>query len=84
MRGEVVVTSDGDIVEVAGRLTENPSLWTRRVEVRRRFDHVDGVRVLRELSSTAKVLVVGDSSFSMCYVYRSINGVAVRDEGSCP
>lgn len=83
MRGEVVVTPDGDIVEVAGRLLQNPSMWTRRVEVRRRFERLEGVRVLRELSSTAHVLVVGEASFSMCYAYQAINGAPVVDGSRC-
>jgi len=63
---------------VEGLLVKRPSFWTRRVEVVRRYARVGGVRLPVSMESTAQVLVVGTSTFSMTYEYESINGASVR------
>lgn len=66
--------SDADLVRVEGKLASNPSFWTRRVEVARRYERIAGVRVPVTLESVAHVRIVGRSSFRMTYRYLSVNG----------
>lgn len=66
-----------DLVRIEGELTKRPSFWTRRVRVVREYKRIDGVHVPVAMSSTADVLVVGTSTFSMTYDYAEINGKAV-------
>lgn len=72
-----LVPDSADLVSVEGRLVKRPSFWTRRVDVVRRYARVNAVRVPLGLWSTAQVLIVGESTFSMTYEYHAINGRAV-------
>jgi hypothetical protein len=75
--GALLLTGDGDLVRVEGTLVKRPSFWTRRVDVRREYGRINGVRVPLRMQSTARVLVVGTSEFEMTYAYESVNGRAV-------
>jgi hypothetical protein len=76
--GAVFITSsDSDLVRVEGRMAKNPSFWTTRVNVVRRYDRIGGVRVPVRLDSTAQIRFAGESSLSMTYDYEMINGVAL-------
>src|SRR5580765_4920733 len=78
VNGALVIESDSaDLVRVEGELSQRPSFWTRRVHVVREYDRVDGVHVPISMKSTADVLIVGTSSFSMTYRYSEINGKSV-------
>jgi hypothetical protein len=68
---------DGDLVRIEGRLSKNPSFWTRRVEVVRHYQRIQGVRVPIAIESVANVLMAGRSTFKMTYDYATINGVQV-------
>ena len=75
LNGTVTVTRrDADILRIDGRLSQNPSWWTRRVDIVRRYTRINGVRVPVEMSSRADVRVAGDATFLMTYVYTMING----------
>src|SRR5262245_56507977 len=65
---------DADLVRLEGRLVKPPSFWPRQVTVIRRYGSSGGVRVPLSMESTAKVLIVGTSTFAMTYRYLSING----------
>jgi hypothetical protein len=79
VNGALVIESDSaDLVRVEGDLSQRPSFWTRKVHVVREYDRVGGVHVPVSMSSTADVLIVGSSSFSMTYRYSQINGKAVE------
>jgi hypothetical protein len=67
-----------DLVRIEGELSKRPSFWTRRVQILREYSRIDGVHVPVAMHSTADVLVVGASSFSMTYIYTEINGRSVR------
>jgi hypothetical protein len=69
-----VKQDDGDLVRIEGRLSKVPSLWTRHVEIVRRYGRIDGVHVPMEIESVAQVLIAGRSTFRMTYEYESING----------
>ncbi len=56
-----------DLVRIEGELSRRPSLWTRNVKIQREYARVEGVHVPVAMSSTANVLVVGASTFSMTY-----------------
>jgi len=69
-----VEPQSADLVRIEGELSRRPSVWTRRVRVRREYTRIDGVHVPIAMSSTADVIIVGASSFSMTYRYVQING----------
>jgi hypothetical protein len=73
--GRLFVTpDDADLVRVEGRLSKNPSFWTREVTIVRRYGRIAGVRVPVSLESVAKVRIAGRSSLSMTYRYEMVNG----------
>lgn len=67
-------TDSADLVRVEGELSARPSIWTRRVHIVREYGRIAGIHVPVAMRSTADVLVVGQSSFSMSYRYTDING----------
>ncbi|MGH9313575.1 MAG: hypothetical protein ACRD1S_10300 [Vicinamibacterales bacterium] len=78
VEGAILVTpDDADLVRIEGRLARNPSFWTSRVEVRREYARIGGVRVPVRVESRAWVKVAGLSSFVMTYEYEEINGRAL-------
>jgi hypothetical protein len=70
---------DGDLVRIEGQLSKNPSFWTRRVEIVRRYGRVADAHVPLEIESVAQVLIAGRSTFRMTYEYETINGRHVGD-----
>jgi hypothetical protein len=78
IEGAAVVTEhDADLVRVEGRLAKNPSFWTRRVDVVRRYQRLSGVRVPTRLDSVAQIRLAGTSTFSMTFEYEMVNGLDV-------
>ena len=69
---------DGDLRRVEGRLSKNPSFWTSRVDVVRRYARVEGVRVPFATEAVAHLKLAGRSEFAMTYEYESINGRPVE------
>ena len=74
-----VQPSDGELARIEGKLSKAPSIWTRRVDVVRRYERKGGVRVPISIESVAHVLVAGRSTFKMTYEYQTINGQRVGD-----
>ena len=75
VNGSIFVnTEDADLVRVEGKLSKTPSFWTRRVEIVRRYQRINGVRVPVAIESVAQVLIAGRSTFKMTYEYEAING----------
>jgi hypothetical protein len=72
-----VVAEDGDLRRIEGRLSKAPSMWTRRVEIRRQYERIAGVRVPVAIESEASVLLAGRSTFRMTYEYETVNGTKV-------
>jgi hypothetical protein len=70
---------DADLVRIQGRLSKTPSFWTRRVEVTRHYQRINGVRMPTAIESVAQVLIAGRSTFQMTYEYASVNGAYVGD-----
>ena len=69
--------ASADLMRVEGRLSKTPSFWTRRVEVIRRYQRINGIRVPIAIESVAQVLIAGRSTFQMTYEYETINGERV-------
>jgi hypothetical protein len=69
---------DGELVGIEGRLSKNPSFWTRRVDVIRRYTRMAGVRVPISLESVANVLIAGRSTFKMTFDYEIVNGQKMK------
>lgn len=69
-----------ELVRVEGELSARPSFWTRHVKVTREYGTIGGVHVPIAMHSTADVLIVGASTFSMTYQYIEINGQPVADQ----
>jgi hypothetical protein len=70
-----VKDDDADLIRVEGRLSKNPSFWTKRVDVVRRYSRLHGIRVPVRVDSVAQMRLAGTSTFSMTYEYEMINGV---------
>lgn len=78
--GAAFITSDdADLLRVEGRLSKNPSFWTSRVHLVRRYDRIAGVRLPIRLDSTAHIKFAGESTLSMVYDYEMVNGVPVGE-----
>ena len=76
--GAVFVTdTDADLVRVEGRLARNPSFWTRRVDIVRRYGRVGGIRVPLAVESIAQIRIAGRSEMTMTYRYEMVNGEVV-------
>jgi hypothetical protein len=76
--GAMFITSDdADLVRVEGRMAKNPSFWTSRVNLVRRYERIAGMRVPVRLDSSAQIKFAGESTLSMTYDYEMINGMAV-------
>jgi hypothetical protein len=74
-----VQPGDGELSRIEGKLSKAPSIWTRRVDVVRRYERKGGVRVPISIESVAHVLIAGRSTFTMTYEYQTINGQHVGD-----
>ena len=85
MDGSIFVNpDDGDLVRIEGRLSKTPSFWTRRVEVVRHYQRINGVRVPVAIESVAQVLIAGRSTFSMSYEYETVNDLSRRRSEAAP
>jgi hypothetical protein len=72
-----VTETDADLVRFEGQLAKNPSFWTRRVDIVRRYGRVAGVRVPLGVESVAQIRIVGRSEMTMTYHYEMVNGQVV-------
>jgi hypothetical protein len=85
IQGEMTLARDtGKLLEIEGRLLKPPSVWTRQVPVTRRYARIAGFRMPVAMTSRAKVLVVGASTFDMSYRYLALNGAPVPAAGDEP
>jgi hypothetical protein len=69
---------DGELVRMEGALAKNPSFWTKRVEVVRRYERIAGVRLPVWMQSTAAIRIAGKSTLITTYEYLSVNGQPVK------
>lgn len=72
--GELLVKpDDGELVRLDGRLAKNPSFWTKRVDVVRLYQRINGVLMPVSLESTAQLRFFGRSTLHMTYDYTAID-----------
>jgi hypothetical protein len=71
---------DGELVRIEGALAKNPSFWTKRVEVVRRYERIAGVRLPVWMQSIATIRIAGKSTLTTTYQYLSINGQAIPQD----
>ena len=76
--------NDGDLVRVQGMLSKAPSIWTRRVQITRRYQRIAGVRLPVSFETVASVLIAGTSNFRMTWQYTSVNDVPVGNPDPAP
>jgi hypothetical protein len=75
--GTLTVRSNGTPIRLEGRLAKSPSFWVKSVTVVKRYESIGGVSLPTTLESIADVKFVGQSSISMQYRYREVNGHAI-------
>jgi hypothetical protein len=73
VNGLLILSDEGDLLRVQGRLAKSPSFWVSRVDVVRRYGRLQGVRVPLELETVAHVRFAGPSEMRILYLYDSIN-----------
>jgi hypothetical protein len=73
VNGLLVLSDEGDLLRVQGRLAKSPSFWVSRVDVVRRYGRLQGVRVPLELETVAHVRFAGQSEMRIMHLYDSIN-----------
>jgi hypothetical protein len=79
MNGVLCLAPAGaDLVRLEGVLVKNPSWWTSRVEIVRRYGRIGGVRIPLSMESVAHLKLFGRSAFTMGYQYERINGRPVE------
>jgi hypothetical protein len=76
----MLVDATGDLVEIRGRLSRNPSFWTTAVDVVRRYARIDGMRMAVATEVVSSVRVAGLSELRVIYDYEEINGRPVSRE----
>ncbi len=73
--GHMVINQDGtELLRVEGRLSKNPSFWTNLVNVVREFARLDGVRVVVNTATVARLKFAGTARMDVQYHYETING----------
>jgi hypothetical protein len=65
---------DGDLVRVEGRMAKNPSFWVNKVDIVRTYGRIAGALLPVDLSTTANVRLLGQSSLRMTYTYSTVDG----------
>jgi hypothetical protein len=71
--GRMLLTLDGDLVRVEGRLAKNPSFWVSRANIVRSYRRINGVLMPVSLVTTAELRLLGSSALRMTYRYSSID-----------
>jgi hypothetical protein len=75
----LVTPGEARLVRVEGRLAKNPSFWTTRVDVVRRYATINGYTMLVEFESTAQIRMFGPSRFRMEIRCQSLAGTPVHE-----
>ena len=79
--GRAVLSENGDLVRVEGKLSKNPSFWTSLVNIVRHYARVAGFRVPVATETTARMRFLGVARLDVIYDYQSINGRALALSG---
>ncbi|MGE0448189.1 MAG: hypothetical protein AB7Q29_01250 [Vicinamibacterales bacterium] len=83
--GHMLLTPDGDLVRLEGRLAKNPSFWVTRADIVRLYRRINGALVPVSLQTTAQLRLLGASTLQMTYRYSHIDEQPVDfDEPMAP
>ena len=78
VNGWIVLNAEtADLVRVEGRLSKSPSVWARGVHIVRDYERIAGVRVPVALETTSRVVIAGQSTFTIRWEYESVNAQRV-------
>jgi hypothetical protein len=77
--GTLTVSSDGYPLLLEGKMAKSPSFWVKSVSVVKRYGRFAGVALPTTIESLADVKIFGQSSFTMRYQYREVNGHPVSN-----
>jgi hypothetical protein len=75
--GSLFLSSTGEPICIEGRMARSPSFWVKSVMARWNFASVGGGTLPVRVDAIADIRFVGQSRFSMTYVYRTVSGRAV-------
>jgi hypothetical protein len=75
--GWLFLTPEADVIQMSGKLSKNPSFWTRNVTMDQRYTTVRGVHLPVSVASVADVRMYGRSTFNMTYAYEMVDGAKV-------
>ncbi len=76
--GTLTVRADGSPLRLEGTLARSPSFWVKSVTVVRRYEQFAGVTLPVSLETLADVKLVGQSTLSVRYRYREVDGRALH------
>jgi len=77
--GRMVLTLDGELVRIEGRLAKNPSFWVTRVDIVRSYRRINGVPMPVSLETTARLRLMGSSALRMTYDYSRVDDRLVEE-----
>jgi len=73
LQGEIWVDAeDGGIVRVQGSPAKRPSFWTRKIQIDRRYQRIDGMWLNATLQSISDILIAGRSTLNIQYSYERV------------
>jgi hypothetical protein len=75
VNGALFLSPDaGYVTRIEGRLVKSPSFWVKDVDVTWQYARIDGHVLPVRMTSTGRVRMIGQSTFTMTYDYVSIQG----------
>lgn len=77
--GRVLLTTDGDLLRIEGRLVKNPSFWVTRVDLIKTYRRISGVLMPVSLETKAQLRLLGSSALRMTYRYSQIDERPVEE-----
>jgi hypothetical protein len=77
--GRMLLTLDGDLVRVEGRLTKSPSFWVTRATMIRSYRRINGVLMPVSLDTTGQLRLLGSSALRMTYRYTCLDDRPVEE-----
>jgi len=77
--GRMLLTRDGELRRIEGRLAKSPSFWVTRVDVVRRYQAIHGVPMPVSLETRASLRLLGASQLQMTYRYLALDDRTVED-----
>ena len=80
--GRMLLTMNGDLLRIEGRLVKNPSFWVTRAELVRVYQRINGVLMPVSLETSAQLRLLGSSTLRMTYQYSQIDERPVEERAA--